>query len=318
MLKKHPALLLALLLMAIPCSAQAAKARNIQTSEDSAFHASHLIAHLNAQDCRCTGSYVKARTEPGGNTSVGHLEIEDKFSLLDVDGSWALIRVTDSHKNSPDSFDGMTGWVNADYIDCSCSNAQYRSPVVTPTPTSTPTPTPRRTPVPTPVPAARVPDNIGPYESIVEILYWAVAHQWDSETIASASFDPDTFVHSLTESGYILRDLDQNGESELLILPDGGSKRKSPFLAMAYTMKNGEPHLLFQSSADKHYYLLKDNTILLEESDNPLRSSYSLYTVDGDALKLAKGKQSINRYAQEKDDNLVGFISLAQHAQARQ
>ena len=116
------------ILLLISCeSAFAAKARSISSDADSAYHADHLQRHLGETDCHATGNYIKTRSKANGNKVIGHLEQADEFILLDVKNNWAQIEVVYSDKTSPDSWEGMTGWVNSDYIDCDCSSNTYYS-----------------------------------------------------------------------------------------------------------------------------------------------------------------------------------------------
>lgn len=106
-------------------SAFAAKARSIHSQADSIHHSNHLQYHVGSTGCHATGNYIKTRTKAGGNKVIGHLEQADEFILLDMDNGWARIEVTFSDKTSPDSWVGMTGWVNSDYIDCNCGSTDY-------------------------------------------------------------------------------------------------------------------------------------------------------------------------------------------------
>lgn len=122
------ALLTVLLLTGLWETALGDKARKIRTAEDEAFHAAHLMRHLNDTTCRVTGNYIKVRTSAKSNASLsGHLEQADTFVLTALEGSFAHIRVLESAESSPDSYGGMEGWVTAAYVDCTCSDAAYRA-----------------------------------------------------------------------------------------------------------------------------------------------------------------------------------------------
>lgn len=114
----------------IPQSVWAEKARSISSDADSAYHAEHLQKHLGETSCHATGNYIKTRSE--ANKVIGHLEQADAFTLLNVKNGRAQIEVLDSAQTSPDSWVGMTGWVNSDYIDCNCSVEAYYSKQSTP------------------------------------------------------------------------------------------------------------------------------------------------------------------------------------------
>ena len=143
---------LCLLLLSVS-GALAEKARAIETDADSAYHAVHLLLHLNTTECHATGNYIKTRTQPNGSVVAGHLEQADSFSLLAIENGWAKIEVIASDKTSPDSWAGMTGWVNADYVDCECSEADYY-------------------------------DGTDGYDSILDWFYLAISEKFDDQVIA--------------------------------------------------------------------------------------------------------------------------------------
>ncbi len=128
-MRKILAAVLAVVLAVGLCNAALSeKARNITTTEDEMFHVAHLLNHLNDTTCRVTGNYIKVRTNAKSNASlVGHLEQADTFVVLQVKDNFAYIRVLHAHESSPDSREGMEGWVNAAYVDCTCSEIAYRS-----------------------------------------------------------------------------------------------------------------------------------------------------------------------------------------------
>lgn len=114
------------LLVGVCIPALADKARGISTEADEAFHADHLLRHINQSDCRVTGNYIKVRADSKSSARViGHVEQADSFVLLDISGSLARIRVVSAHESSPDSWAGLEGWVTAAYVDCSCPSEAY-------------------------------------------------------------------------------------------------------------------------------------------------------------------------------------------------
>ena len=117
------AVLLALLIATTAC---AARARYLAYDGDTAFHSRHLSMHVGDETCRACGNYLKVRSRAGGSASVtGHVEQADLLQLLEVSGNWARIRVLYSADTSPDSWGGLTGWVDASYLECGCSERTY-------------------------------------------------------------------------------------------------------------------------------------------------------------------------------------------------
>ena len=119
------AMMLVAVLALCAVSASAAKARFYLDDGKQSYHSEHLKLHIGSRNCKTSGNYIKVRTKAGGNKVVGHLEIADIFTLDEIDGHWARITVLYSPGTSPDSWAGLTGWVDADYIECPCSSGEY-------------------------------------------------------------------------------------------------------------------------------------------------------------------------------------------------
>lgn len=117
------ALLMAVLMSGTAC---AAKARYLAYDGDTGFHSRHLAMHTGEETCRACANYLKVRSRASGSASVsGHVEQADLLQLLDMSGNWARVRVLYSADTSPDSWPGLTGWVDASYLECGCSEWTY-------------------------------------------------------------------------------------------------------------------------------------------------------------------------------------------------
>lgn len=124
-MKRRICLLLGLLLILTASFAAADKARFLSSDGNSSYHASHLESHVGLIDCRISTNYLKVRTSPGGSNVLGHVEQADTIELIELSGKWAQIRVTYSAPTSPDSWQGLQGWVDSDYVECPCSSNDY-------------------------------------------------------------------------------------------------------------------------------------------------------------------------------------------------
>ena len=90
------------------------------------YHAEHLKRHIGEENCICTGTYVKIRLDAGADSKVvGHLEQADRFLVLNVEGKYAQIQITEAGSSSLDAHNGLKGWINADYIQCACDEQTY-------------------------------------------------------------------------------------------------------------------------------------------------------------------------------------------------
>lgn len=223
-------------------SVLAAKARSISSDTDSAYHSEHLKKHLRETDCHATGNYIKTRSKVNGSKVVGHLEQADEFILLDVKNGWAQIEITASDKTSPDSWIGMTGWVNSDYVDCSCSYAEYVC--LSHTNTSS--------------------DSWNGYDSILRFFYDAIIDNDGFQTDPSLHFvEPYYFPDSLNEYGFILKDLNMDGTHELIVLHrdyflDNG---EPAFISYIYTLEDGFPVLILESWTRSRKYICTDGSV---------------------------------------------------------
>lgn len=118
--------LIAAMLLIANC-AYAVKARGIATDAESTFHYEHLQQHLYDASCRGTGNYLKVRKQAKPSDVRGHLEQADQFILMAFSNGYAKVSITYSDSTSPDSYIGLEGWVDADYIDCACSWTDYQN-----------------------------------------------------------------------------------------------------------------------------------------------------------------------------------------------
>ena len=325
---------IALVTLALLCTneAMAAKARSIATNADSDYHDSHLSLHIGDINCYGTGNYVKIRTQAGGDKIVGHLEQVDAFNLVDVQSGWALIQITASASTSPDSQAGMTGWVDADYIDCNCSDTEYHSGSVT-------TQSANNNDV-------LYPSQWNSYEQVLNTYYYVITEKapyaanaevmQEIELLLGESFEPSWYP-SLRD-GYIIRDLNSDGIDELVILCFDNEYHEDGIIAL-YTIENQKPKLLLHSWDRNRFYLATDGGIINYGSDGAAYSRYYVFDIVGSNLAVRAGiisdeagyyyttdtdldtsndipvdeDYAIHHEFAEADHNPHGFISFAEY-----
>ena len=271
----------ALALCLLSGTAMADKARNIASDADSQYHAAHLENHLDTTDVYCTGNYVKVRNKINGKKVVGHLEQADQFQLLDIQKGWVKIKVTYSDKTSPDSHKGMTGWLNADYVDCYCDAGEYAGEGEANG-------------------FVYADENCRNYDEVIELYIRALKERWDSDKIVELGFEPYCFISSLEKDGYILKDLDQDGSDELIILSRDSleSSRYQNFEDMiyaVYTMKNGNPIRVLESWTRSRNYLCADGGIYNEGSDGASYSTWCIRDIENGRIVVREGVQTTDR-----------------------
>lgn len=256
------------------------KARDIASDADSQYHAAHLENHLDTTDVYCTGNYVKVRNKINGKKVVGHLEQADQFQLLDIQKGWVKIKVTYSDKTSPDSHKGMTGWLNADYVDCYCDAGEYAGEGEANG-------------------FVYADENCRNYDEVIELYIRAIKERWDSDKISEFGFEPYCFISSLEKDGYILKDLDQDGSDELIILSRGSLEssryQNEDMLYAVYTMKNGKPIRVLDSWTRSRNYLCADGGIYNEGSDGASYSTWCIRDIKNGRIVVREGVQTADK-----------------------
>lgn len=101
------------------------QARFLKDDGNKTYHSEHLLLHVGSQNCKVSGNYIKVRNNVGSNDVLGHLEQSDIFTLDYMNGSWVHITVVVSAKTSSDSYIGLSGWVDGNYVECPCSYNEY-------------------------------------------------------------------------------------------------------------------------------------------------------------------------------------------------
>lgn len=270
MKKRFPltVLLMILILSCLQTSAFAAKARGIKTDNDSAYHHSHLLQHIGEYECHATGNYIKTRSVSNTKKVIGHLEQADEFQLLALDNGLALICVTDSHQTSPDSWDGMTGWVNADYIDCLCSTAAYHMSG-----------------------HSSSGNEWGGYRSVLDHFEQAILEQWDDEKIVASGFmEPYFFPDSLDDYGFVLLDINNDRIKELIVMhTDYLNPDEYAYLTAVYTLADGVPVKVVEGRERSRFYLCADGSLYNEGSNGAAYSLYYLFDLVDSALVVREG-----------------------------
>ena len=272
----------ALALWLIGGTAIAEKARNITSDADSQYHAAHLENHLDTTDVKCIVNNLRVRDQINGQSVLGHLEQADTFKITEITDGWAKIEVEKSAKTSPDLWPGLSGWVSADYIDCYCGASQYNANTISASDKND------------------VDIDCKSYDEVIGLYYRAIKDNWNWEKVAALGFEPDCFVSSLDNDGYILKDLDQDGSDELIILAKGSltESRFENFEDMAYavyTLQNNKPVRVLESWARSRNYLCADGGIYNEGSDGAAYSTWCIYDIKDGKAVVREGVQTTDR-----------------------
>ena len=191
-----------------------------------------------------------------------------------------IVKVTYSDKTSPDSHKGMTGWLNADYVDCYCDASEYAGEGE--------------------ANGLYTDENCRNYDEVIELYIRAIKERWDSDKISEFGFEPYCFISSLEKDGYILKDLDQDGSDELIILSRDSleSSRYQNFedmLYAVYTMKNGKPIRVLESWTRSRNYLCTDGGIYNEGSDGASYLTWCIRDIKNGRVVVREGVQTADK-----------------------
>lgn len=124
------------------------------------------------------------------------------------------------------------------------------------------------------------------YKNILDMYYYKINTGWDeTEDVSYLFYWGYTDVETLSDAGYALIDLDQNGISELLVTSMDAAK--DGMIYDLYTYSNGNIIHLATSGERYRYYLCNDNTIYFEGSGGASISGWDTYVVKADKESLS-------------------------------
>ena len=226
------------------------------------------------------------------------MEQADQFQLLDIQKGWVKIKVTYSDKTSPDSHEGMTGWLNADYVDCYCDADEYAGESGTNE-------------------FAYADANCKNYDEVIELYIQAIQERWDSDKISAFGFEPVSFVGSLENDGYFFKDINHDGKNELIILPmslnNGSLEDGGAMIYAVYTMQNGKPVRVLESWTRSRNYLCADGGIYNEGSDGASYSTWCIRDIKNGRIVVREGVQTTDKTLENGDIEMAYLRMTESH-----
>lgn len=142
-------------------------------------------------------------------------------------------------------------------------------------------------------------ENCRNYDEVIELYIRAIKERWDSDKISEFGFEPYCFISSLEKDGYILKDLDQDGSDELIILSRGSLEssryQNEDMLYAVYTMKNGKPIRVLDSWTRSRNYLCADGGIYNEGSDGASYSTWCIRDIKNGRIVVREGVQTADK-----------------------
>lgn len=209
-----------------------------------------------------------------------------------------IVKVTYSDKTSPDSHEGMTGWLNADYVDCYCDADEYAGESGTNE-------------------FAYADANCKNYDEVIELYIQAIQERWDSDKISAFGFEPVSFVGSLENDGYFFKDINHDGKNELIILPmslnNGSLEDGGAMIYAVYTMQNGKPVRVLESWTRSRNYLCADGGIYNEGSDGASYSTWCIRDVKNGRIVVREGVQTTDKTLENGDIEMAYLRMTESH-----
>ena len=156
------------------------------------------------------------------------------------------------------------------------------------------------------------------YDEVIELYSGAIREQWESEKINALGFEPDCVVHSMENDGYMLKDLNQDGNDELIILAKGSltASRFENFGDMVYavyTLQNDKPVRVLESWTRSRNYLCADGGIYNEGSDGAAYSTWCVYDIRDGKTVVREGVQTTDKTLENGDIEMAYLRMTESH-----
>lgn len=124
----------------------------------------------------------------------------------------------------------------------------------------------------------------GVYDEVIQSYITGIEDQWGPELFLKKGLCCLAGYHTdLSEVGYYLKDLDQDGVEELLI-GEVDSEYDTGMIYELYTVKDDRLKQVTVSSERDRYYLCTDSTIANEGSNSAMDSLVAYYDLEDDRL----------------------------------
>lgn len=154
------------------------------------------------------------------------------------------------------------------------------------------------------------------YKNILDKTYELLTtdtsdYTWqDGEMCIAEIKNGDDIEATLSNVGYCLLDLDDNGIDELVICEASGDE-PSRILAL-YTLRDQEPTLLVEGLVRDRYYILNDNKIYNEGSGGAAYTIFGTYHISQDGKTLEVENCIFSDYEDVNDMNSWGWFKSTQ------
>lgn len=144
-------------------------------------------------------------------------------------------------------------------------------------------------------------DPLNAYYEVLDMFYYKILNGWDQTEDVSYMFYWDyTYVHSLSDAGYMLTDMNGDGMPELLV--STVTDAADGLIYDLYSCVDGEVVHVASSGERYQYYLNDGNTIYYEASSGASNSTFAGYNIDSSDGSLKMEEVVMYDESQNKDN----------------
>lgn len=148
----------------------------------------------------------------------------------------------------------------------------------------------------------------GAYDAVIEQYRQATEHKQEGSAI-SAQYGVSEMLLYASHVGYAVQDLDGDGSNELLIAGIGYDSADDPCLFEIYTLVNGQPVSLYQSTVRARLYLMEDGKVYFEGSGGVASSYFSVMQCVNGSLQFLNGLYTVSDAA--SDSGIAYYYTTA-------
>ena len=99
-------------------------ARFLRDDSNVSYHNNHLLQHIGSKNCTISRDSISMEDVIGSDYDCGYLVPGDTFTVDEIDGYHVKITIIRHAENGSHS-GYLTGWIDANYLECPCSKAEY-------------------------------------------------------------------------------------------------------------------------------------------------------------------------------------------------
>ncbi len=132
----------------------------------------------------------------------------------------------------------------------------------------------------------------GAYDTVIEQYRQAAEHKQEGAAVC-AQYGVSEMLLYASHVGYALQDMDGDGNHELILGGIGYDSGDDPCLFEIYTLVNGQPVSLYQSTVRARLYLMTDGKLYFEGSGGAASGYFSVMQCANGSLQFLNGLYTV-------------------------